>query len=166
VSTTTVFLVGTDDLPKIPDYLRLGAVVVVAPDRDALHAFRWESVHDRVEEAGVERAGVVVDLAARRIRTEAGDLPVSDLEFRVLSALLCHPGRAWSFRDLRLAGWGDGPALTADADAVRALIQRVRGKLVASGAPMRIEAVRGYGFRVVDAAPEAAPLQLSPGIGA
>jgi DNA-binding response OmpR family regulator len=103
----------------------------------------------------LERGDLVIDLAGRRILHRERPIPLSELEFRVLAALVARPGRAWSFSDLRGAGWDDELRLSADVDAVRALVQRLRGKLKSIGVPMSIEAVRGFGFR-------ASPTTTSP----
>lgn len=148
MTPATVLLVGTDELPRIPEYLRLGAVVVVAPDRDTLRRWQWDTRDEPAE--GMEAPGgddVVVDFPGRRVVVDGDQLDLTELEFRIVAALLSRPGRAWSFMDLRLAGWGEGPELAGDVDALRALIQRVRRKLDATGPRLRIEAVRGYGFR-------------------
>jgi DNA-binding response OmpR family regulator len=158
MTTATVLLIGTDELKTIPDYLRLGAVVVVAPDRATLRLWQWEARDDDGPPHLVEGIdGVVVDLTGRRVVLDGIDLDLTELEFRVVAALLSHPGRAWSFLDLRRAGWGEGPRLAGDVEALRALIQRLRRKLATQGARVGIEAVRGYGFRasvVVAARPE------------
>jgi DNA-binding response OmpR family regulator len=91
----------------------------------------------------------VLDLPGRRILTHDGQLPLSDLEFKVLAALLTPPGRAVEFRELRRIGWGQAAEIPDDIYAVRALIQRVRAKLAVAGSGVRIEAVRGYGFRAI-----------------
>ena len=144
----TVYLIGIDELATIPDFLRLGAVVVVAGDRAALD--RWQDQEARTTAAsdvGHPATGIVVDLEARRILADGVPLPLSDLEFCVLGALVARPGRARSFGELRSAGWGDGATLPGDVEALRALIQRLRRKLHAAGAEMEIEPVRGFGYR-------------------
>jgi DNA-binding response OmpR family regulator len=147
VTVSTVFMVGIDDLDRIPDYLELGAVVVLAPDRETLAQWRREQqVPEPVRPAG--EGSLVIDLISRRILCFGRALNLSDLEFRVLAALMSHPGRAWTFRDLRRAGWGEGPTFPMDMDSVRSLIQRLRLKLRAAEAPARVEAVRGFGFRI------------------
>lgn len=150
VSIPTVFLVGIDDLAQIPEYLDLGAVVVVAPDPLILQRWRWEQEGQGPptpgREAGSEQS-IVVDMAARRISTRGLPIDLSDMEFRVLAALLSQPRRALSYRDLRHVGWGDAQELAIDACSVRSLIQRLRAKVRAVRAPVSIEAVRGYGFR-------------------
>ncbi len=144
----TVFLVGVDRLPLVPEYLNLGSIVVIAPDRDTLR--RWTAEQeDQVDEGPLQHlpGGTVVDFVGRRIVSEGATLPLSDLEYRVLSALLSPPGRALSFRELRSCGWGDAPELPADIYSVRALVQRLRAKLEVAGTNVQIVAVRGFGFR-------------------
>jgi len=145
----TVFIVGVERLPLVPEYLNLGSVVVVAPDQDTLRRWVWEQDRDRRPSADHDdgSVGTVVDLTGRRIIVDGATLPLSDLEFRVLSALLSPPGRAISFRELRASCWGDAPELPADVYSVRALVQRLRAKLQVAEAPVTIESIRGFGFR-------------------
>jgi DNA-binding response OmpR family regulator len=147
----TVFLVGEDRLPLIPEYLNLGSVVVVAPDGSTLRRWSAEQLENRQVDSQPEFGeGTVIDMEARQIRWQGDSLPLSQLEFRVLSALLRAPGRAWSFRELRVQGWGDGPEVVLDPYTVKALVQRLRRKLAAAHASLAIEAIRGYGFRLVE----------------
>jgi DNA-binding response OmpR family regulator len=150
MNVPTVYLLGEDHLELIPEYLQLGSVVVVAPDRELLR--RWtEDQQDDDADASVghtEHGDLVVDLSARRVSVAGSPLNLTDLEFRVLAALMTRPGRAWSFKDLRRTGWGNGPDLYTDDQTVRALVQRLRKKLRAVRAPVAIEAVRSFGFRV------------------
>jgi DNA-binding response OmpR family regulator len=149
VAIATVFLVGIDELERVPEYLDLGAVVVIAPDQHTLH--RWQAEQSRAVSSGCEPnggGGVVLDLPGRRVLADGEPLQLSDLEFRVLAVLLSKPGSAWTFRDLRRTGWGDSPELPIDAASVRSLIQRLRVKLRAAEADVTIGAVRGYGFRL------------------
>jgi two-component system response regulator MtrA len=149
MNVPTVYLLGEDHLELIPEYLQLGSVVVVAPDRDVLR--RWSDDQEpRSEDATVsqtEHGDLVVDLTSRRVSFDGTALSLTDLEFRVLAALMARPGRAWCFADLRRTGWGEGPDLYGDDQAVRALVQRLRKKLLAAAVPIAIEAVRSFGFR-------------------
>ena len=149
----TVFIVGVERLPLVPEYLNLGSVVVVAPDQDTLRRWVWEQEGDRAGAAERDDGsrGTVVDLTGRRIVVDGATLPLSDLEFRVLSALLSPPGRALSFRELRASCWGDAPELPADVYSVRALVQRLRAKLQVADAQVTIESIRGFGFRATPA---------------
>lgn len=144
----TVLLVGVERLPLVPEYLNLGSVVVVAPDQETLR--RWTREQEVQPAPGgfeAEVGGTVVDLNGRRILSDGASLPLSDLEYRVLSALLIPPGRAVSFAELRASGWGDGPEMPADVYAIRALVQRLRAKLEVARVGVTITAVRGFGFR-------------------
>ena len=165
MTTATVLLVGADELATIPDYLQLGAVVVVAPDRDTLRRWQREAQDQEPVTREVDPDGaVIVDFPGRRVLLEGIPLDLTELEFRILAALLARPGRAWSFQDLRMAGWGEGPELAGDVEALRALIQRIRRKLEARGSTVRIEAVRGYGFRgAIERPARAAALQVTRG---
>lgn len=149
MNVPTVYLLGEDNLELIPEYLQLGSVVVVAPDRDVLR--RWTTDHEQQhapeDDLPRDHGDLVVDLSARRVSIDGRTLNLTDLEFRVLAALMTRPGRAWSFTDLRRAGWGQGPDLFGDDQTVRALVQRLRKKLRAAAAPVTIEAVRSFGFR-------------------
>jgi len=150
----TVVLVGEADLARARDFLRLGAVVVIAPDLDALHAWQREqlgvtSVPEAAAPAG--HLSLVIDHRAHCIRWGGRRLDLTELEYRVLACLVSESGRAWSFRELREAGWGPTPDLGDDPYVVRSVVQRVRKKLRAAGCDVRIEPVRGFGLRLAAA---------------
>ena len=151
MAVPTVFMVGVERLALVPEYLNLGSVVVVAPDQDTLTRWTLEQLEPIAHDHDRDDASTVVDLAGRRIVSGGEHLPLSDLEYRVLSALLSPVGRALSFHELRLVGWGEAPELPADVYSVRALVQRLRAKLQVAGVELRIEAVRGFGFRATGA---------------
>ena len=159
---TTVYMVGIDDLERVPDFLELGAVVVIAPDRLTLR--QWKEDEGSPEPRQIEAAegdALVIDLARRQVLCWGRPVSLTDLEFRVLAALTSHPQTARSFTDLRRAGWGEGPDFPFDIYPVRSLVQRLRVKLRAAEAPIRIEAIRGYGYRIGSGQHEAAPLALT-----
>jgi len=147
MTVPTVLMVGVDQLPLVPEYLNLGSVVVIAPDQQTLNRWIAEQSPERNGEAPSGHPSTVVDMTGRRIVSDGASLPLSDLEYRVLSALLSPVGRAVSFQELRSIGWGEAPDLPADVYSVRALVQRLRAKLDVAKADVQIEAVRGYGFR-------------------
>jgi DNA-binding response OmpR family regulator len=143
----TVTMTGDEHLSRVPDYLRLRSVVVIAPSEELLR--RWQAEGRGDEPAPSEPpAGLTVDVPGRRLSWVGAPLPLTDLEFRVAACLAAEPGRAWSFLELRRAGWGDGPALDVDVFAVRSVIQRIRGKLRVAGATPRLVSVRSFGFRL------------------
>jgi DNA-binding winged helix-turn-helix (wHTH) protein len=163
VTIATVLLVGIDELARVPDYLELGAVVVIAPDRETMRQWRRDQDPSERSAAANGAGALVIDLLSRRILCFGRPINLSELEFRVLAALLSHPGRAWSFRDLRRAGWGEGLDLPVDVYSVRSLVQRLRLKLGAAEAPATIEAVRGFGFRIQLAVPDHTHLPAESG---
>jgi DNA-binding response OmpR family regulator len=156
LGVATVTLVGEDELGRAPGFLRLGAVVVIAPDPEALAAWereRWAEATEGPPAPGDELASVRelrVDHRAHRIRWGTAALPLTELEYRVVGALLSEPGRARSYRELREAAWGPVPDLGDDAYVVRSAIRRVRRKFRAAGVTAEIEPVRGFGLRLAD----------------
>ncbi|MEX0754061.1 MAG: winged helix-turn-helix domain-containing protein [Actinomycetota bacterium] len=145
----TVLLVGEHALDQAPAFLRLGAVVVVAPDRGSLD--RWQCEQGGGDgRARVTAAddSIVVDLRKHSIEWRDVALDITELEFRVLAALASEPDRAWSFPDLRATGWGPATPTRDDLVTVRSVVQRLRNKLRVAGVLARIETVRGFGFRL------------------
>src|SRR3954468_18721968 len=87
----TVFMVGEERLALVPEYLNLGSVVVIAPDRATLLRWQEEQAGDGGE-SQTHPEGTVVDMRARQILWQGSSLPLSQLEFQVLQALLGEPG--------------------------------------------------------------------------
>jgi DNA-binding response OmpR family regulator len=143
----TVLMVGTEHLSMVPEYLGLTSVVVIGSSRETLIRWQQEGWGERSSPTGPAE-GLLVDVAGRRLAWRGTVIPLTDLEFRVAACLAGEPGRAWSYRELRTAGWGQGPGLDVDVFAVRSVIQRIRGKLGSAGASARVESVRGFGFRL------------------
>jgi DNA-binding winged helix-turn-helix (wHTH) protein len=144
----TVVLVGERSLPAAPEFLRLGAVVVVAPDRDTLEAWQYPDPDPPPPPTPRRIDDLIVDLRAREVRWRGQPLDLTQLEFRLMALFTKEPERAWSFDELRAAGWGPGQPTRGDLQAVRSLVQRLRRKLRASGVMASIPAVRGFGFRL------------------
>ncbi len=147
MTVPTVLMVGVDQLPLVPEYLNLGSVVVIAPDQETLNRWITEQTPDR--NGGAPPSGhpsTVVDMTGRRIISDGASLPLSDLEYQVLSALLSPVGRAISFQELRSIGWGESPELPADVYSVRALVQRLRAKLQVAKADVEIRRSEATAF--------------------
>ena len=145
----TVYLVGIDELERIPEFLELGLIVVVSPDPTTLR--RWQHEQElgvpSIDHPAAASSGVLVEMDARRISYRGIPLTLSEMEFRVLARLANEPGRALSFGEIRRLGWGDDVQLPLDIYAIRSLIQRLRAKLRAVGANARIAPVPSFGFR-------------------
>jgi two-component system response regulator MprA len=65
-------------------------------------------------------------------------------EFRLIAVLAATPGAVIRRRDLLAAGWPEG-AVVHD-NTLHSFVARLRRKLRAVGAEMRIETVRGVGY--------------------
>ncbi|MDX6266612.1 MAG: hypothetical protein QOD70_1352 [Frankiales bacterium] len=92
-------------------------------------------------------SGLVLDPAQHALTREGLNAPLSPTEFRLLAALLGHPGEVVRRRELLRAGWPDGAIV--HENTLDQYVARVRRKLCQVEAPDRIETVRGVGYRVV-----------------
>jgi len=118
--TPTIYLVGIDDLERIPEFLDLGLIVVVSPDPTTLHRWQHEQeLGDPTTDQPAATSGVVVEMAARRISYRGVPLTLSDREFRVLAGLVQGRGRAFSFEEIRRLGWREGTNTPIDIYSIR-----------------------------------------------
>ncbi len=154
--------------PVAPAELLLGAerapvVIVVAASRAEQAALVQAQRHERpvLVAATMEQAMELlarlageptepVRVCADRRVAQFGDteVPLTPLEHELLSALVSSPGRVWSFEALAGQVWNTH--YVGDTSQVRATVKRLRRKLLAASAPVRIEAERGVGFRLVE----------------
>lgn len=92
-------------------------------------------------------SGLVLDPAQHALTREGASAALSPTEYRLIAALLGHPGDVVRRRELLRAGWPDGAIV--HENTLDQYVARVRKKLTQVGAPDRIETVRGVGYRVV-----------------
>lgn len=85
--------------------------------------------------------------ASREVLVDSRPVPLTPLEFRLLSVLVSHTGQVLSPGQLLERAWGD--AYAADPRRVKFSIMRLRRKLGWVGSPSPIQAVRGFGYRYV-----------------
>ena len=87
---------------------------------------------------------IAVDFQQRRVT--AGDVEVSltPLEYRLLAALVSHPGQILSHEQLIERVWGDHDV---GRDRLKLYVSYLRRKLAEAGTPPVIESVRGFGYR-------------------
>ena len=78
------------------------------------------------------------------VRIVAEELPLTPLEFRLLSVLVRNPGKVLSSDQLVELVWNDP---YASPDQVKLLVSRLRKKLADSLEADPIETVRGFGYR-------------------
>jgi DNA-binding response OmpR family regulator len=89
---------------------------------------------------------VILDLTAGRATRGGHDLHLSAKEWRLLSALLRHPGRLLSHEQLLDQAWNmDG---APSPEVLRAHIKNLRRKLAEHGEGGLIETVIGLGYRL------------------
>nr|WP_281496866.1 winged helix-turn-helix domain-containing protein [Ornithinimicrobium sp. F0845] len=74
------------------------------------------------------------------------EVSLTPLEHAMLQCLLSPPGSVWSLLALSERVWGT--SFVGDGSQVRAVLKRLRRKLLAAGADLQIESVRGRGLRV------------------
>ncbi|MBL8775037.1 MAG: response regulator transcription factor [Acidimicrobiales bacterium] len=88
-----------------------------------------------------------VDFAAHLVRVTDGteDLDLTPTEFRLLAALVRHPGQVLSPEQLLDQAWNDPTGI--GGDRVKFAVHRLRGRLGWTGPGSPIEAVRGFGYR-------------------
>ena len=98
-----------------------------------------------VEDA-YEDARLRIDYLQRRVVVESGDIALTPLEFRLLSALVRHVGQVLSHDQLLEMVWHDAYGISPEE--VRTYVSYLRKKLRESGVGAdAIETVRGFGYR-------------------
>lgn len=145
-----VVLVGdvTRDAQRIEELLSANVIVILVPSLESAHTLplpgeaETQAASPTIASVGKLR----IDLTEHRVLWGERELPVSEHELAVLATLCREPGRARTFAELAEA---EGGKWLGDTERVHAAIKRLRRKLARSGADVRIEAVRGYGFRLV-----------------
>jgi DNA-binding response OmpR family regulator len=94
----------------------------------------------------VETDSFTVDLAAHRVRTSAGDVPLTPTEWGLLEVLVRHPGRLVSARVLLQEVWG--PAYGTETNYLRVYMSQLRRKLERDPThPRHLVTEPGVGYR-------------------
>ena len=111
-----------------------------------VEALLRRSKSDRTEEAAVYHDAVLyVDLERHDVRVRGEAVELSPQEFRLLIALVRHPGAVLSPDRLLELAWGTSEG---GPENVRVYIGYLRRKLEPEpGVPPMIETVRGFGYR-------------------
>jgi DNA-binding response OmpR family regulator len=87
-----------------------------------------------------------VDFAQRSVTVQGTVVPLTPLEFKLLTAFVRHPNQVLGHDQLLEHVWGD--SLAASRDQVKLYVGYLRRKLQSGGAdPGAIENVRGFGYR-------------------
>ncbi len=104
----------------------------------------------------VHRLGALtVDEETRRVTWAGTPIPLSVKEFDLLCVLVESPGRVHTFADLTRRVWSRD--YLGDDDSVVSAVKRLRRRLGAGTERVRVESVRGVGFRLVEDVPAPRP---------
>jgi DNA-binding response OmpR family regulator len=149
-----VVLIGDarDARARLASLLPDDAVIVSAATADsalgiiARFATRFANNGSRSDRRPLRAGELRVDRKERTTSWRGAELSLTPREFELLATVVAQPGRAVEFHELITSAWGN--ERKADRDMLRSAVKRLRGKLAAAGANVRIEAVRGYGFRL------------------
>ncbi len=149
-TTPVIVLTARGDERSVVRGLHLGADdYLVKPVRLAELLARIHAVTRRVapqDEAAVVRArDLVIDLDARRVRTDDGEVELTAKEFDILAVLARNHGAAVSRQRLLDEVWGD--AYLAVSKSLDVHLTGLRAKL---GRPGLIATIRGFGYRLED----------------
>ncbi len=96
--------------------------------------------------AGAGPPGLVLDPLTHSARADGGEVLLTPTEFRMLAAITSRPGEVVRRHAVVAAAWPDG-AIVSD-NTVDSFVRRIRTKLETVASPVRIETVRGVGFRL------------------
>lgn len=97
---------------------------------------------------GQEADVLTIDSARSVAKWRGQEVPLTDLEHDLLTALTTEPLRVWTYEALHQAVWRNRH-LRGTAD-VHSLVKRVRRKLDELGTTVTVDAVRGTGFCLTD----------------
>lgn len=146
-----------DDRRRLADLLVGAGVLMFAPDLVTAYALlegQPGPARIAVEAEPVVRLGELeVDPVRCRARWRDTPLPLTQRERALLACLAAEPARVWTHRQLHAVAWSGG---YLDPGPVHAAVKRLRRKLQAAGAAVRIEAVRGVGYRLAESTSPAA----------
>ena len=90
--------------------------------------------------------GLTLDPLTHAARTDGGEALLTPTEFRMLAAITSRPGEVVRRHAVVAAAWPDGAIVSENT--VDSFVRRLRAKLDDIGSPVRIETVRGVGFRL------------------
>ncbi len=138
---------GADDYNTKPFSLREFRSRVKAALRRSAWSARAQELSGESE--SLEVADLKIDFAKRTVRLRGEEIPATYVEFEILRALACNPGRVFT-RDMLLTRiWGD--SAFRDPRTIDVHIRHLREKLeIDAKEPDYIFTVRGVGYRFRD----------------
>jgi DNA-binding response OmpR family regulator len=137
------FAVGADDYLTKPFSLRELAIRVKAILR------RVERIEAAPSSDPIEKDGLSVDPARRKVTVDGADVHLTPLEFEILLALVREPGVVFTREQLMDSVWGYRDY--AGGRVVDSHVARIRRKLGEDGTePRFVRTVHGVGYAAVD----------------
>ncbi len=128
-----------------------GGVVMMFPDLDVLRAMLNDAGRgepgDPATAASVVLGDLVVDAPSRQVSWRGIPLPLTRIECQLIGRLASRPAQVWAYGRLFAAVWGS--AYLGDNSILHSAVKRLRGKLRDAAEGLRIETVRGVGYRLV-----------------
>jgi two-component system KDP operon response regulator KdpE len=150
--TPVIMLTARDEEPNVLRGFSLGADnYVTKPFSFAQLAARIKAVLARSGESAspnerLEVGGLKVDFAARRVTRDGELIPLTPTEFKLLTALMRHPGEVISAEELMREVWG--PQYANEIGFVRRYVWHLRQKVEKDPEnPQYIHNERGFGYR-------------------
>ncbi len=135
------FSLGADDYVTKPfSFAQLSA---------RIHAVLGRSVQDNAAETKLSSDGLEVDVRLKRVWRDDQPLALTPTEFKLLVALMRHPGEVISAEDLVREVWG--PQYANEIGFVRRYVWHLRQKIEPNPEdPRYIHNDRGFGYRFGD----------------
>jgi DNA-binding response OmpR family regulator len=125
-------------------------VVVLAANLDAVRDWLTDPEMARdaltASQEVVRLNDLVIDRAGHRAEWKGKLIHLTEHELGLIGVLAEHPGRALTFAELVACAWGT--PYYGHPSPVHAAMRRLRSKLKKAGVEVRLEAVRGVGFRL------------------
>ena len=137
---------GADDYITKPFSMREFRSRVKAALRRTAWARRQQELG---EDESLEVGDLRIDFAKRTVKMRGDDVPVTYVEFEILRALACNPGRVFTREMLLTRIWGD--SAFRDPRTIDVHIRHLREKLERDAKePEYLFTVRGVGYRFRD----------------
>ncbi len=128
-----------------------GGVVMMFPDLDMLRAMlssvEWGERGEGAATSPVVLGDLVVDAPSRQVGWRGVPLPLTRIECELIGRLASPPAQVWAYGRLFAAVWGS--AYLGDNSILHSAVKRLRGKLREAADGLRIETVRGVGYRLL-----------------
>src|SRR3712207_2481358 len=138
---------GADDYITKPFSLREFRSRVKAALRRATWQARLQAESNEME--ALEINGLRIDFAKRQVKVRGDDVPATFVEFEILKALACNPGRVFTREMLLTRIWGD--SAFRDPRTIDVHIRHLREKIELDAKdPEYLFTVRGVGYRFRD----------------